>query len=297
MSFTLSNVSWWHSCQQLTGPRTIGNEPRPALEGAPRVATTDEIGSGMDIDHYDNGAPAWVELTTPDIADGERFYGRLFGWRFIDGPFGAQSRTGALRGRPVAGLRADSGAQRAAWTTYISVRDAAGTAVQVAAAGGKTLISAASMAGAGTAVVLADHSGARFGVWQPGEFLGAGIVGQPGTSGWSELITDDVDASSAFYASVFGWTLARSEGALGRREWQLNGRPVAGLLPRPPAMPADMPPYWDVYFTVADAAQIAGQVNSLGGTVLMPATAVGDGTIAVFADPSGAVFTVQAPGH
>jgi predicted enzyme related to lactoylglutathione lyase len=75
----------------------------------------------------------------------------------------------------------------------------------------------------------------------------------------------------------------------------VNGRAVAELLPRPPAMPAEIPPYWDIYFTVSDVKAAIDTVTALGGAVLMGATPLKHGTIAVFADPVGAVFTVIAP--
>jgi predicted enzyme related to lactoylglutathione lyase len=59
-------------------------------------------------------------------------------------------------------------------------------------------------------------------------------------------------------------------------------------------MPTEIPPYWDVYFAVADVGSATETVTRLGGTTLMPATPGGHGTIAVFAGPTGAVFTVLA---
>jgi predicted enzyme related to lactoylglutathione lyase len=60
-------------------------------------------------------------------------------------------------------------------------------------------------------------------------------------------------------------------------------------------MAKDTPPYWDVYFTVADAAASADTAIAAGGMQLMPPTDIGVGHIAVFVDPAGAVFTVMAP--
>ena len=31
---------------------------------------------------YDPGTPSWTDLTTPDLAASEQFYGTLFGWAF-----------------------------------------------------------------------------------------------------------------------------------------------------------------------------------------------------------------------
>jgi uncharacterized protein len=250
----------------------------------------------MNIDTYEDGAPSWIDLDTTDLAAATRFYGELFGWAQRPGAPGAKAgTTWLLRGRPVAAVTSTTGAIGSRWTTYVNVADGDKTVEKVTASGGSVLEAAADFSVAGRSAVLADPAGTRFALWQAGEHHGAGIVGEPGSFSWGELITDDVDTSEAFYGAVFGWTLTVPEGPLGRREWQLGGRSISGLLPRPPAMPAEIPPYWDVYFAVADTPAVVDAAARLGGTTLMPATAIEHGTIAVFADPTGAVFTVSGP--
>jgi predicted enzyme related to lactoylglutathione lyase len=252
----------------------------------------------VDIDFHEDGAPAWVELSTPDAEVSRRFYGQLFGWTFADG-FGGQpqSRLAELGGRPVAAVTAMPGAQRGSWTTFVNVTDAAKAVEKIAATGGSVLTEPRSLGTAGRSAVVADHAGTPFGLWEADEHHGFGVAGEPGAFHGGELITDDAGASSAFYGQVFGWTLGEPSGPLNRRDWQLGSRNVAVLLPRPPAMPAEMPPYWDAYFTVADAAQTADATARLGATVLMPATTTEHGAIAVLSDPTGALFTVLSPTH
>jgi len=252
----------------------------------------------MDVNFHEDGAPAWVELSTPDAEVSMRFYGQLFGWTFADG-FGGQpqSQLAELGGRPAAAVTATPGVQRGSWTTFVNVTDAAKAVEKIAAAGGSVLTGPRSLGTAGRSAEVADHAGTQFGLWEAGEHHGFGVAGEPGAFHGGELITDDVDASSAFYGQVFGWTLGEPYGPLNRRDWQLGGRSVSVLLPRPSAMPAEMPPYWDAYFTVADAAQTADAAIRLGATALMPATATEHGVIAVLSDPTGAVFTVLAPTH
>ncbi|WP_329188902.1 hypothetical protein [Actinacidiphila glaucinigra] len=85
----------------------------------------------------------------------------------------------------------------------------------------------------------------------------------PGGFALAELITDDVDARAAFYGALFGWTAGDPAGPLGRREWRLDGTAVSLLLPRPAAMPREIPPYWDAYFTVTGVS--AATARDLGG--------------------------------
>ncbi|SNT56122.1 hypothetical protein SAMN05216276_106324 [Streptosporangium subroseum] len=269
----------------------------------------------MDIDNHEHGTPSRADLQSPDPDAAARFYATLFGWEFGDAsPEANGYRTALLRGRPAAGVGPIREPGHPGWTAYAAVADVDEFASKVTAAGGTILsrsgdpLSAGpeaapgagpeDAAGAGREIVFADPSGARFAVWEAGDHDdrgGAATVDEPGTFSWAELISDDVDSSAAFYGSVFGWTVTGPEGPMNRREWQLDGRSISGLLPRPPAMAKDVPPYWDVYFTVADAAATAETAVNAGGTQLMPPTDIGVGHIAVFLDPAGAVFTVMAP--
>ncbi|MGW1530346.1 VOC family protein [Streptomyces sp. NPDC002159] len=252
----------------------------------------------MNVNSHEDSTPAWVELSTADPEMSTRFYGRLFGWNFADG-FGGQrrSRLALLGERPVAAITATPTAGRGMWTIYINVTDADKTAEKINQAGGSVVTGLHPRGSAGRAAVFADQSGTRFGVWEAGEHRGSGVADEPGSFFGGELISDDVHASGAFYGQVFGWTLSEPYGLLNRRDWQLGGQNISVLLPRPAAMPAEIPPYWDVYFSVADVEQAADAAVRLGATVLMPATAAEHGVIAVFSDPTGAVFTVLARTH
>ncbi|MGW7667491.1 VOC family protein [Streptomyces sp. NPDC054775] len=262
------------------------------------VGTAEREDSAVDINFHEDGAPAWVELNTADPEASARFYGALFGWTFTPGFSGRrQALLAELGGRPTAAITATASAQRGAWTTYVHVTDADKAVDKVMAAGGSMLTPVHDRGLAGRAAVLTDHAGTVFGVWEAVEHEGSGVAGEPGSYFGGELITDDVQSSADFYGQVFGWTLGDPYGPLNRRDIHLGGQTISVLLPRPAAMPAEIPPYWDVYFTVADAEQTAEAAVRLGAAVLMPPTASDHGHIAVFADPTGAVFTVLAPSH
>ncbi|MDT5046183.1 MAG: uncharacterized protein QOG75_2036 [Mycobacterium sp.] len=249
----------------------------------------------MDVDSYEPGTPCWAILHTPQPDVASDFYRQLLGWQVETPPPGGDDRrTAFLRGRPVAGIGRAGESDRAGWRTYVSVRDTDETAGRVQAAGGTIVSPPLDVSAWGRQAVFADPSGAEFAVWQARSLPGAGVAGEPGTFAWGELITDDVEASAAFYGAVFGWTLTAPEGPLQRREWQLDGRSISGLLPRPPAMAPEIPVYWDVYFVVADATAAASTATQAGGTQLMGPTDIGTATIAVFLDPTGSVFTVTA---
>jgi hypothetical protein len=144
--------------------------------------------------------------------------------------------------------------------------------------------------------VFVDPVGAFFSVWQPGDHPGSQLVNEPGTWSWSELLTTDLEASKAFYGAAFGWGAnVQGAGPMGQYvEWQVNGRSVAGMMEKPPMLPAEVPPHWAVYFAVSDADDAVSRVAELGGTVLMPPMDIEPGRFSPVTDPTGAVFNVIA---
>ena len=119
----------------------------------------------------------------------------------------------------------------------------------------------------------------------------------PGIPSWVDLGSPDAEGSKRFYSSLFGWEANTIPDAGGYTVMTLRGKNVAGISPPPPGAPG--PPGWMTYIATADADATAGKVKSAGGTVLMePMEVMTAGRMAVFTDPSGAVFsTWQAGDH
>lgn len=248
----------------------------------------------MEIDQYEHGVPSWVDLGTPDLARAAGFYSALFGWEAPEGPAEAGGyRVRTLRGRTVAGLGPQMHPGPPVWASYVNVDDADAIAASVSANGGQVVAPPFDVLTAGRMGIFADPVGAVFGVWQPGDHPGAGIVNEPGSWCWSELVTTDVDRSIEFYSAVFGWGAnTRGEGAGAYTEWQVGGRSVGGAMAKPPTMPAEVPPHWGVYFSVADVDAAIVSIAELGGAVMMGPMQIDPGRFAVAADPDGAVFQV-----
>lgn len=108
------------------------------------------------------GSLAWTELNTGRPEACTAFYTELFGWT-------ARSRTDMpkpytelfLGGRGVGGIH-PTGGPAAAWLPYFAVADPAATAAR--AAGGRVLVPATVLPTVGSFAILADPTGARFGV-------------------------------------------------------------------------------------------------------------------------------------
>jgi predicted enzyme related to lactoylglutathione lyase len=118
----------------------------------------------------------------------------------------------------------------------------------------------------------------------------------PGTPSWVDLGSPDAAGSAAFYGGLFGWSAEmdpRPE-AGGYGLFTLKGKNVAGLGPK---MNPDMPPYWSVYVTVADADATLAKVTAAGGTVLMGPMDVFDvGRMGVCQDSTGSFVSIWQPG-
>jgi predicted enzyme related to lactoylglutathione lyase len=248
----------------------------------------------MDIDKHDHGVPSWVDLSTSDVDAAVAFYGGLFGWDLADlGEEAGHYHMASLRGRSVAAISPAQNPGPSYWTTYVTVDDADAAASAAKDAGGNVMAEPFEVMDAGRMAVLADPTGAAFAVWQPGTSIGAEIVNEPNTYGWSELVTSDVDGAKTFYGAVFGWgNRTMGEGAGAYTEWLIGERSVGGMMARPPQLPAQAPDFWGVYFTVEDCAAAASRVTELGGSVMMGPQDIEPGTFAVVADPTGAMFNV-----
>ncbi|HXS45901.1 MAG TPA: VOC family protein [Solirubrobacterales bacterium] len=119
----------------------------------------------------------------------------------------------------------------------------------------------------------------------------------PGTPCWVDLGSSDVGAATDFYGGLFGWDVPEGENTEqtgGYRQALQGGMPVAGMYP---LTQEGQPPAWTTYVSVADASVVAGKVRDAGGTVVTEPLEVLDlGSMAVFTDPTGAVFGVWQPG-
>jgi uncharacterized protein len=118
----------------------------------------------------------------------------------------------------------------------------------------------------------------------------------PGTPSWVELSSPDTEAAAAFYGELMNWTTSQpgpAEEAGGYRMFEQDGQSVAGLMHH---MQEGQPTVWATYISVSDADATADKVKAAGGSALVEPMDVMDiGRMAVFADPTGAVFGVWQP--
>ena len=242
---------------------------------------------------YPHGLPSWADLTSPDIGAAVEFYAPLFGWGSQDlgeeaGHYTMLTKGGKLVGAISPATPGDPTPPH--WTTYINVDDIDAVTAKVTGAGGSALFGPMQVMTAGKMAVYADTTGAVIAAWEPGDHKGAELVNETGAMIWNELNTSDLAKSKAFYGDVFGWTWGGSDDYT---EAQIDGRTMAGFLPRPESMPAEVPDHWLVYFAVDDVDADTERATKAGATLAAgPQDIPGTGRFSVLIDPQGAVFAL-----
>jgi predicted enzyme related to lactoylglutathione lyase len=118
-----------------------------------------------------------------------------------------------------------------------------------------------------------------------------------GTPCWVDLLTSDVEASTAFYTGLFGWTAETSGEEFGNYViYSLDGYPVAGQTPNQPDFGS--PDVWSTYIASDDCEATVTAAEAAGAKVMFPTMAVGEvGTMAMLQDPAGAAFGVWQAGQ
>ena len=108
---------------------------------------------------------------------------------------------------------------------------------------------------------------------------------------WIDLATPNLDGAKAFYQQVFGWEYFDTGPDFAHYSFAMSqGRNAAGI---GPIWPPDslQPSVWTIYFASDDAATDTARVKELGGQVMVePMVIPNSGTMAICADPTGAVF-------
>jgi hypothetical protein len=239
--------------------------------------------------------PTWIDLATQDAKASRDFYAKLFGWQIDINPdpqYGGYGRA-LLGGQDVAGIGpAQSPDQPPAWAFYVGTEDAEQTAKAVVAAGGKVISAPFDVGDQGRMAVFQDPVGAFISVWQPTRMGGFQKQGEKSTFTWAELNARGRDDALAFYQSVFGWGIRRSElpDSPDYVEFLVDGESVAGATELNPQTPPGAPNYWLVYFGVDDVDAAFDKAIGLGASEIVSPLDFPGGRFAIVTDPQGAVF-------
>ena len=244
------------------------------------------------------GKFVWYDLLTDKVPEVESFYGGLFGWAF-EGGYGPSGDFTLIthRGIPIGGIAfvdtLPGGISRARWVPSLSVSDVDEAVRASVAAGGVVYFEPKEVGRRGRFAVVGD----------PQEAVVAFVTAaggdpddvEPVDGGWlwTELWTRDLQAAISFYSSLVGYEVETVDTSVLQNYTVLrrDGRARAGVRQLPWE---EVLPNWLPYVRVADPRAIADRVESLGGRVLIaPVDSIRAGSVALIADPSGAVLAVQ----
>lgn len=242
------------------------------------------------VAHKPVGSPVWIELSSTDPVESVKFYHAAIGLDSSE-PYAdfAGYRDLKRHDATVAGLMTARPGAASQWVVYLLTHDIESTLAQVEPNGGTVLRAAEDTGDLGRFAYLQDPSGARVGVWQPDNFNGIQVEGDPGTPCWYELhAATAFHETIAFYENVLRWTTT----VLGdtpqfRMVTFGQGRDaVAGIFDAKFATESA----WKVYFAVVDADATAVDVRAAGGTVLDGPTDTPFGRMSHATDSTGAAF-------
>jgi predicted enzyme related to lactoylglutathione lyase len=238
-----------------------------------------------------------VDLGVDDIARAVTFYEQLFGWDIQAGPPEAGGYRMCLKdGRPVAGIGPQQGPPGTppTWTVYIASDDADETAGKIKAAGGQVLVAPMDVMDVGRMAVAADPAGAVLGVWQARSHTGMQVANEPGSVGWNENFSRDMDGNQAFYRAVFGYEYGdMSTPEFRYATLKLDGQEVGGIGALGNGVPPGVAAHWSTYFLVEDTDAAVATVTKGGGSVTREPWDSPYGRMAVVSDDQGAAFSLM----
>jgi predicted enzyme related to lactoylglutathione lyase len=245
-------------------------------------------------ERHEHGTFSWTDLATPDADASKKFYAGLFPWEFEDNPIPDDGVyvMARLGGRAAAAMF-ETSERHPAWASYVTVDDVNAATKRARELGANVMAEPFEVMDAGRMSTIQDPTGAVFCPWQPARAIGAEVVNGHGALTLNQLNTSDPEAAERFYGDLFGWRFD-SVGDTETPYWGIyrGDRLNAGMMPLPPGAP--MPSHWLVYFGIDDLDAGASQVESAGGTMMVPPSDVPGGRILVAQDPQGAFFALFA---
>jgi predicted enzyme related to lactoylglutathione lyase len=249
------------------------------------------------VTKFPHGTFSWADLISTDQAKSRAFYEAVMGWETEDVPMGAGQNYTFFKvdGHRVAAVgpmpqqMRDAG-MPSVWANYITVDDVDALVSKVTAAGGTVVAPPFDIFEDGRMMTIADPAGAQVALWQPKNSIGAGMVNGQGAMIWNELASSDIDASKAFFSTLFGWTYEKDP----NMDYYMimnNGRMNGGIMPMDKE--AETPSFWMAYFNVKDIDATVAKVKTHGGQVVTEIIDSPPGRMAVILDPTGAAISAM----
>ena len=248
------------------------------------------------------GKLIWLDLETTDLPGAERFYHGLFGWEYRDyHAYGVDYVVALVSGQPVAGLLrrpiVRNTERRSAWLPFFSVADVAVTVGLAETAHATVSAAPEDRPQRGWQARLIDPAGAAFAVL-------ASSSGDPpddpnpraiGSFGAPVLLAQNPVEEAVFYQDLFGYTAMDAPAGDAFERIRLSGDAHERAIIR--ELTAGNPAAttcWVSFIRVFSLADTLQQAVKAGARVVVTTTRASHGaSIAILADPSGAVFGIM----
>ncbi|MGY3057543.1 putative enzyme related to lactoylglutathione lyase [Streptomyces sp. TE3672] len=242
------------------------------------------------------GTPCWADAMFADLDGAKSFYGDVLGWTFGESSSEFGNYTQAYAdGKAVAAVVPPMPGQEghSAWCLYLASPDAEATAAKIRDNGGETLMDPMQVGDFGTMMLARDPGGVVFGVWQAGTHEGFEAQAVPGAFCWAEVFTREPEKSDAFFPAVFPYSMVKmADEHVDFRMYNLGDKTVMGRMKMGDEFPPEVPPYLNVYFTVADCDAAVAKATERGGVLRFGPMTMPFGRFAALTDPQGAAFSV-----
>lgn len=241
-----------------------------------------------------DGAPTWMDLMSADPEKAQAFYAKLFGWTYdISGPEFGNYAMAKLRGLYVAGMGGQPpGVEMpSTWNTYFESSNLDADIAKAIKLGAHPVMPAMEIGDNGKLAMMADPTGAVFGLWNSNKHIGANITEEPGAMTWHELYTKDAKKAEAFYAAMLNATTSPMPGGMEYYVLQHGKAQIGGIMQMTPDM-SQMPSHWSCYWVVKNTDETVKLAQELGGKLLFEALDSPFGRIGRLVDPQGASFWV-----
>jgi uncharacterized protein len=110
-----------------------------------------------------------IELSTDDIAKAKKFYKSLFDWKLTDMPDKGYTMINVGKGTGGGMMKKQMPEQPTMWLPYVQVDSVKKAVTKAKKAGAAVMVEYQSIGEMGAIGVLADPTGAAFGVWEMGK--------------------------------------------------------------------------------------------------------------------------------
>lgn len=239
---------------------------------------------------YPEGATVWQELRVASIEGIETFYSDVLGWS-LD----IQDRKGIFRFRGedvVAGLSIEPDLDPAdcGWVSFLGVGNLATAGKLAISLGCEVIEDSYTLAVPGSATILNDPFGARFGLAALPEGIAVVPSGKLGRLSLVDATNHDILSQITFQRQLFSDQYDEPVDAPIHIIRNKTGFALRACNQVPPELQEFLPPHWLPWFNVASQTEAVDSAITAGGRVNTRDNELSFGLWGVVADPQGFEF-------